>query len=825
VADPSRLLRSLGETKGSRAAVLTSYNVSFRFFEHVVLPRLRGVGCQHVLLLLDAARFSEVAHDPELRPQLAGTLYTVIPVTVPGAFHPKLLMQVGEKGGRLWVGSHNLTMAGFNHNREVTTAVDARLDEEAQAIMVNAWRSVREWLPPSAVAEEAAEAVERLAPWLVRSVGSDRGARVLLSSTPQRPLWPHLRRLLPSRAERVTVVGPFFDNQLEFLDVVLRDLSPAELLVGLLPGQTQFPSARRALLPPHVRFVHAGILLGNGTPYLHAKAMLVESTTQSVLVVGSANPSAPAFLGGLHPNCEAVVVHQVDRESDVLGLRDLQGAPTLADSDWEKLPAQIQPDPGSPGVPVRLGAAFRGEIELDEPVEEVEHIRFVGEDQELLGASSHQGRCAKVSPPQGTTLEEVRWLELVRGEGLVARVLVHHRRLLRRLCRTGAEQKLTEVLHTLETLHPDWVDLLGLIDPLLDEPLQTRRVNARASVSEWRGTHFGSGGAEAMVRSEASEALYGTEGPLGEVMLYLHHRLGVTVDGLDQSEEDLVDSEDEALLEVSVPEPNLDERERIRGRFDRLTRKLARKLTVGQGSGPSVPVHERMAFLAAVLGVAHATIRRTPPRPRQRLEHLRLAPVGALERLLCDGVAAALVRRDLWQTAQQLGPEAEEVRIIPVLLAWLCCELRRWPPGSSQHGGRRRRPGHDEADLTHRALWLALMPTLDGGQWDRLLGLVMLSDSDPEALDWYEGAQRSAEHLRSVMAEPERYLVRTGRGQPGDLVLFGRDTLRVLQKDIGGPADARRLVWPEPGKPAASKQLDRGHLLLPAAWGRNDEAL
>ena len=37
-----------------------------------------------------------------------------------GSFHPKIIVLLGKKKGIAVVGSHNLTLAGFGSNRELT---------------------------------------------------------------------------------------------------------------------------------------------------------------------------------------------------------------------------------------------------------------------------------------------------------------------------------------------------------------------------------------------------------------------------------------------------------------------------------------------------------------------------------------------------------------------------------------------------------------------------------------------------------------------------------------------------------------------------------
>ncbi|MEQ1503197.1 MAG: hypothetical protein ABMB14_13250 [Myxococcota bacterium] len=183
-------------------------------------------------------------------------------------------------------------------------------------------------------------------------------------------------------------------------------------------------------------------------------------------------------------------------------------------------------------------------------------------------------------------------------------------------------------------------------------------------------------------------------------------------------------------------------------------------------------------------------------------------------RLLVDGVGTAFFRLELQHAVRRLGERAEEVRLVPVLLAWLCCELRLWPPGPSRERGRRI----DDQDLTRRAVWLALFPELDANHWDRLLEKVMTADSSSKALDWYEAARTSAAHLRAVSERPTKFLSSRESAEPGDLVWLGGRVLRVVRKDVGGPQRKRIVQWLEPRKGSGSKEFDNGHLLRPTAW-------
>ena len=113
------LLDALSET-GFQASVIATYCCYFPFYEEVVLRRLLDRGCTNNILMVDAGLCAEAFASEDTRPRRAGRDYTLVPVHLRGAFHPKLIVALGKSKGALFVGSHNMTLAGFGLNDEIT---------------------------------------------------------------------------------------------------------------------------------------------------------------------------------------------------------------------------------------------------------------------------------------------------------------------------------------------------------------------------------------------------------------------------------------------------------------------------------------------------------------------------------------------------------------------------------------------------------------------------------------------------------------------------------------------------------------------------------
>jgi len=131
---------------GYEASLITTFNAYLPFYEEVVLRRLVAAGVRHNVLLMDAQQYgiSLNSHPP----RLAGRRYTLIPVSVAGAFHPKLILMVGKRKGFVAIGSHNMTLAGFGFNRELTNVVriEGSNDASGLALAAHVWEEIQQWL-------------------------------------------------------------------------------------------------------------------------------------------------------------------------------------------------------------------------------------------------------------------------------------------------------------------------------------------------------------------------------------------------------------------------------------------------------------------------------------------------------------------------------------------------------------------------------------------------------------------------------------------------------------------------------------------------------
>ena len=477
---------------GYESSLITTYNAYLPFYEEVVLRRLVNAGIRHNVLMMDAKQYAaSINHHP---PSLAGRRYSLIPIDVPGTFHPKLIMLFGKRKGLVAVGSHNTTLAGFGFNRELTNVVrvlDSE-DAEGQSIAHGAWSEVERWIQQFAlnVPQQAIQMIRRcrdFAPWLSKTRSRQHDTR-LLSSRPGSPnLWQQFSSLVTTDVEAVSVTGAFFDQKLEFLQRIRDDLNPKRLVVGVDPDSVQLPSVARDL--KDIDFCRADRLGAEEKEkdkdnevsgrYFHAKALLVKQNDgHTLLASGSANPSRPAWLAKRGSgNVEMMLVRQGASALDAAsatGLIDLFNSPLLADLDWTRItenPPQAEDWSRSEtmtGLAVAEDGLVRIHCSLLAQLDSPEFVLTASNSQEISRTKIFEddGQLIKIqfSPNE---LVKGTWISCFDNGNLTLKLLLHHTHEVEEQARTGIQRQFKDALLSLNTDSPDISLLIKCIDKIV----------------------------------------------------------------------------------------------------------------------------------------------------------------------------------------------------------------------------------------------------------------------------------------------------------------------------------------------------------------------
>lgn len=356
------------DQRGYHSCVMTSFGLDFSAFENVLLTRLRAVDCNNNLVIADAGMLAYAMGSTSELPLHAGRRYSVTGANAQGVFHPKVILQLGSKTGRLFVSSANLTAPGLGGNKEVIGQVIASpgLVGESQ-LLASAWRYLSGFLDleQEAVANQVAR-IRKHAAWLMDTSPADGlvslsngDSAAFLSSLSKQTISSRFVNYISGDAvKRLIVISPYWDEDLRALRTLQKAIGSAEICVLVGGPKPSFPM--QALKDSDsIRFYPLAEAEGR---FLHGKVYIAQTRHADHVLYGSANCTMPG-LGGARPspghNEEACLYRRMKQGAALVELRlvaSLAKGRALQGDDLPKwhVPAEVPRDAAAARHPGRF---------------------------------------------------------------------------------------------------------------------------------------------------------------------------------------------------------------------------------------------------------------------------------------------------------------------------------------------------------------------------------------------------------------------------------------------------------------------------------------
>ena len=117
-----KILDVFSNTKNYDIALMTTFNFDVSFFERSILNRLYENNVKKVSLFVDSYELNKALS--EIDYTSIGKKYVVNPIEMKEAFHPKLILLLGQASAKLVVASANITVSGYLRNGEIFNVFD-----------------------------------------------------------------------------------------------------------------------------------------------------------------------------------------------------------------------------------------------------------------------------------------------------------------------------------------------------------------------------------------------------------------------------------------------------------------------------------------------------------------------------------------------------------------------------------------------------------------------------------------------------------------------------------------------------------------------------
>jgi HKD family nuclease len=223
------------------------------------------------------------------------------PISVPGVFHPKLVLLTSLNKGRLLLGSANFTRPGLTANAELVGAYDFKSNdkEEFAPILRKAFglvKAIADRWPARNLTSNLQEML-RDSPWLE---GDQReSGNIDLIANLDTPLLEQVMSKLSGGIDSVSIVSRYFDETPNVLDQLLKQTEARKIRIftqnrctNLPPTWLQHPMVKNGKVELYLTDYSSD----DRDQALHGKAIAVQTSTGCLFAFGSANCTTPALL-------------------------------------------------------------------------------------------------------------------------------------------------------------------------------------------------------------------------------------------------------------------------------------------------------------------------------------------------------------------------------------------------------------------------------------------------------------------------------------------------------------------------------------------------
>ena len=289
-----RALEEIANTRGFDIALMTTFNLDVDFFERYIAGTLYGNDVKKIALFVDAKELNKAINATWKKSLLMGSRYSVNPVRIDGAFHPKVILLLGQEKAKLFVGSANFTQSGYSTNNEIFNTFEVtEYNTEYLSIIKSAVSFFRKIYEMSyGLDEEIMRSIEELP--ILQLKSNDNSELYLLDNT-ERSILEQLKEMIQF-AEVVDIAVPFYDNDLNAVSGVAESLASSCVNAYVQNRRSRFNIKRSSHIERLTVIPFDSFINPKSSSFYHGKVIRFVSQGDSWILYGSANCTGAALL-------------------------------------------------------------------------------------------------------------------------------------------------------------------------------------------------------------------------------------------------------------------------------------------------------------------------------------------------------------------------------------------------------------------------------------------------------------------------------------------------------------------------------------------------
>lgn len=294
-----RIVDEISNSKGYSIALLTTFNFEISYFERAVLNALYDKNIKNIELFVDADELEKAVS--ESIDNNLNKKYIANPIRINSAFHPKVVLLLGEEKAKLVVASANIKTSGYTLNNEVYNVFEYNKDNQDNLNLINDAIIFFERLNTMSYYQDE-KIFNKINDLIYRHRRSDNNDIKLIQNL-DKPVLEQLKDIITDNVVSIDIAVPYYDNELFGYKNLSETFNCNDINLYLQNGLSTFPVEYNNTneIVNDERINTYLKLKNNGKKnFYHGKVFRINTNCKSYILYGSSNCTMSALSKTYH---------------------------------------------------------------------------------------------------------------------------------------------------------------------------------------------------------------------------------------------------------------------------------------------------------------------------------------------------------------------------------------------------------------------------------------------------------------------------------------------------------------------------------------------
>ncbi len=289
-----KITDEIEKSKGYSIALLTTFNFEINYFERCILNTLYDNQIRKVEIFVDSNELDKSIH--ESKDNNLNRKYVANPITINSAFHPKVILLLGEEKAKLIVSSANIKMSGYTLNNEIYNIFEYNKENQENLNLINS--AIQFFIKLNEMAYYKDEDIFNLIKEFTYVRRQNDNNDIKFIQNLDISVIEQLTNIIQEKVETIDIAVPYYDNELLAYKELKREFNCNDINLYIQNEKSTFPvkynEQNKIVNEKHIKPYYV-LLNNNKKNFYHGKVFRFNTLNKSYILYGSSNCTLSAL--------------------------------------------------------------------------------------------------------------------------------------------------------------------------------------------------------------------------------------------------------------------------------------------------------------------------------------------------------------------------------------------------------------------------------------------------------------------------------------------------------------------------------------------------